>query len=142
MTYAQERIAEVWDEAWPLILEHQRAVGRPVDVMPDRNTYHRLEQHGMVLYTLRRDGVLMGYATFMVGAFPQQPGIVQAIQDALFIHPDARGFGSGKFLLWVERQLRERGVQKLTWLMPASTSWRWLEALGYEPDYTAFSRTL
>lgn len=136
-SFQQERIADVWDEAEGLVAEHQLAVGRRTESV-DRTAY---DAPHMLGFTLRVDGELKGYATFYLGAAAQQPSVMQAIQDALYVRPEVRGAASGKFLLWVEAQLRKLGAQKVTWLLPSGARFGWLTRLGYSPEYTAFSRS-
>lgn len=140
MTHGQERIADIWEEGQPLVAEHQLAVGRPVE-LADKATYEAMDDAGLVCFTLRDEGKLVGYALFFMGALPQMPSKVQAVQDALYIKREARGHAGGKFLLWVEKQLMEMGAGRITWMVPAGSGWSWLQTMGYTPEYTAFTRT-
>lgn len=112
MTYAQERISELWDEAWTLVVNNAAESGLGViPFQPNRRAYDELERLGVTrLYTLRRDGVLVGYALFMLSFPPMYAGTKVAVQDVFYVDPAHRGFGAAKFLLWTEQQLKAEGA--------------------------------
>lgn len=141
MKFTRERIADFWHEAKALIAEHQLEVGRPIE-LADQATYERLNDAGMVAFCMRDGETLVGYATFVVGKFPQQPGVTQGIQDALYVRPKARGSASGRFILWIEKELIDMGAERITWMIPDGERFGWLLRMGYEPEYRAFSRTV
>lgn len=137
MTFAEERIADVWDEMQGLVTDHVLATRQ--HGWPQRSAYEAMP---LTFYTMRdADRVLRGYGVFIVLVHPQT-GLLEAIQDALYIAPEARGHAGGKFLLWIESQIIATGAVKLTWMMPNGHNGSWLYRLGYDMEYMAFSRSL
>ena len=119
LSFRQETVAEVADEAAALAREHWREVEAPLhgqrDYTPDRARYDSLERLGMLCITTARDGEgrLAGYAVL--------EGEVVAALDGLYLAPAARrGFNALALLQSAEAALAARGAGILQYSSPAS----------------------
>ena len=142
MTYAQERIAEVWDEAWPLIVAnaHETALS-DIPFQPNRRHYEELERLGVMrLYTARVGGVLVGYTLFLVSFHPQYAGTKMAIQEVLYMDPAHRGFGAARFIVWSDDKLKAEGAGAVMRQVRhgAADYGRTLERMGYVPTQLSY----
>lgn len=78
--------------------------------------YAALEQMGrFVVYTARDDGKLVGYSAFFVQKHLHYADLTTAINDVLFVHPDARGTTGIRLIKFCESELKALGVHKLIW---------------------------
>lgn len=130
-------------EAIPLIRAHGEEIGMtvlPERFQPDLNLYAAMERNGHLLWiTVRRDGVLVGYAMLLgMPSFPfagQQHGDVEAIY---LIERERHGWTVRRLLEEVERQARAHGIKHLTlnvWA-PQHRFSQLLEVLGWEAKQT------
>ena len=146
MTYAQERIADVWDEAWLLMQAHAReAAIHEIPFQPGRSVYERMEKAGATrLFTARSAGVLIGYAVFVLSFHPHYVGEKVATQDVVYVEQSHRGFGAAKFLAWAEGQLKAEGAGAVIWSVRVGSVdfGRTLKRMGYEPSHTAYFKRL
>lgn len=97
VTFSREHYASVIAEALPLIRHHYAEVSHnpdiPVDI--DHEKYHAAEALGIFrAYTARIQGALVGYLAFMLTKHQHHKDKVLAVQDALYVMPAHRGFGS------------------------------------------------
>ena len=137
MVYARESLAAVLPEVMPLLAAHWAEVAHykdiPLDV--DVEAYCQFEASGAFrVYTARNgNGVLLGYAAYVVRFNPHYRGSLQAHQDVLFLRPDARGLG-GELVRYSEETLRAEGVQVITQHVKVATprTGALMERLGYE----------
>lgn len=112
MRYAVESVAECWDEIVPLAGRHHASARFPWPFRPNREFYDGLERAKVLSVFTMRDGrqFLQGYATFVILDHPHMECRV-ASQDTIYVLPEARGYGSGKFLLWCDERLKALGAQ-------------------------------
>ena len=127
LSFRQETVAEVADEAAALAREHWREVEAPLhgqrDYTPDRARYDSPERLGMLCITTARDGEgrLAGYAVFTLAPCPHLEGEVVAALDGLYLAPAARrGFNALALLQSAEAALAARGAGILQYSSPAS----------------------
>jgi hypothetical protein len=91
-TLAQERLSEIRHEAMPLLLRHWGEIAlnqatTPLD--PDWEAYRRLEDAGVLhVTTLRVDGELIGYVSFLVAPNLHYRTVVVATDDVFFLLPE------------------------------------------------------
>ena len=101
---------ELFEEALPLLLLHYRSVAhfKDIEFSPDYETYLKMDELGMLrIYTARdSDKNMLGYAVFFVRKNMHYKESLQAVQDILFIHPEARGFGR-RFIPYCEEELKK-----------------------------------
>lgn len=105
---------ELIDELIPSFVEHDRAVSHYPDIPlnPDYETFLAAEHAGRLRVFTARDEKseeILGYSVFFVSPHIQKKHSIQAEETALFIHPEARGFGP-RFISWTEEQLFGEGV--------------------------------
>lgn len=106
---------ELFEEMLPLLTIHYKSVAHYQDIefSPDYASYLKLADIGMLrIFTARKEvsNEMIGYAVFFVRQNLHYKNSLQAVQDILFIHPEARGFGR-RFITWCEDMLRPEGVQ-------------------------------
>lgn len=146
MTFQQERIADVWDEAWPLMQTNAGESGLGViPFQPNRRVYDELERLGVTrLYTARANGVLVGYGLFLLSFHPQYAGTKLATQEVLYMDPVHRGFGAAKFLTYTEQELKAEGAGAVMRHVRhgAVDYGRSLERLGYQAVQTAYLKVM
>ena len=115
MQFAREKIWDLWEEAWPLLVEHWGEVAKYSDIKldPDFTAYHEAELNGALrVYTARAEGVLVGYAAFMVRGNAHYKSSIQAVQDVVFLRKACRrGLVGYKLLKFADDQLATEGVQ-------------------------------
>lgn len=145
MNFARETLDTCLNEAKPLLIDHWKEIAQYDDILLDVDTerYYNLERSGFLrIYTARKDGLLVGYAVFVVNTHPHYKNSLQAMQDIIFIHPSHRGTG-GKFILWCDRQLKDEGVQVVFHHIKAKHDWgKMLERFGYELIDKIYGRRL
>lgn len=130
---------ELFEEMLPLLNLHYASVAHYQDIefAPDYASYLKLAEMGALrIFTAREEksGVMIGYAVFFVRQNLHYKNSLQAVQDILFIHPEARGFGA-RFITWCEDILRAHGVQAVYHHVKAKPELNFsplLERLDYE----------
>ena len=146
MTFSQERIADVWDEAWPLMVANANESGLQVlPFQPNRRVYDELEALGATrLYTARAAGVLVGYALFLLSFHPQYAGTKLAMQEVMYVDPAHRGFGAAKFLAYTDQALKAEGAGAVMRHVRhgAVDYGKSLERMGYLPIQTAYLKVV
>lgn len=107
-------IASHWDEAEALTRQHHQEVGAlPADEFDlDRARYEQLEKLGAfkAFFARTEDGKLVGYAGHTLSWHLQFKRTYWAMQDALFVLPAHRGWGSMRFLVYLDKELAALGV--------------------------------
>lgn len=109
-----------WDEIFALSTKHwhqqaRHKEARPYD--PDREKYFALEAAGLIrFYTLRRDGVLLGYATYLV--LPKHLHYKTwsyATAETFFVDDayGARGWGYLRLFRFAEQDLKALGCRSI-----------------------------
>lgn len=145
LRFRKERFEEAWDEAITLMQQHHDEVGpfRGEKLTASLNVFAGLEMGGSArLFTAREDDELLGYATFMIGANPNYVHLTQAVQSAIFIRPDKRGFGA-RFIDWCDAELKKDGVNVVFQYVSIHHDFSsTLLRLGYEKAETVYLRRL
>lgn len=115
--------------------------GLPVDL--NTPLYENLNRSGFLkIYTVRDDGLLVGYCTFILQPHLQHKDHIQARQDVLFIKKEYRGKGV-KFLTWCEQQLKDIGVSFIFRSVTKIKDWSLiLKRLNYEEVETIYMKDL
>ena len=140
ITFARELLCEVVQEVQPLLQQHYAELTLHKDVVkldPQWEQYALLEQlERFVVFTVRDDGALVGYAAFFVMKHLHYAGLVHAQNDVLFLaRPHRRGTTALRFLAYCEEQLRAIGAHKLTYHVKFSLDWRpILHRQGYQDE--------
>lgn len=112
--FTREPFATAWLGIEPLVKAHWDEVKYKgaVLAMPDLKVYAAAcAANRLATFTVRRDGVIIGYATFWIHPFPQEGGRIGAWQDAVYLDPKARqGANGAAFLAWCDEQLAAVGA--------------------------------
>ena len=92
--FAQEKLSEIREEAFPLLLRHWGEIalnkdGTPLD--PDWRKYKLLEDAGMFhVTTMRIGGELVGYVAFVVTPNLHYRTMIVAQDDIFYLAPEHR----------------------------------------------------
>ena len=149
VVYATEPLHQWRRDADPLLYDHWQELSSYPDVPldPDWSWYDQMEaKQGLVIYTARLDGDLVGYALFVGrNPHPHYKSAFWAMNDIIRISPDHRRKGIGRGLLdYAEADLKRRGVNfiQIRTKQKHPELAMMLEARGYEPDEVNYSRRL
>jgi GNAT superfamily N-acetyltransferase len=138
LTMAQETLAECLDDhAKTFLALHWAEISTTPDIPlnPDYAQYERLEADGVLrCYILRDQGVLQGYAVFMLTQSLKYQTL-DAMCDLLYVAPRYRhGLIGGRFMGWCDEQLAKEGVQLVRHCVQRTYAYdATLLRLGYEP---------
>lgn len=115
MEFSKENLTpEVFRELAPLLTEHASEIPhyKGLDISPDFSTYLNLQAAGALrLFTLRKDGRLVGYSAFIVHPHKHSKQSLQANEDLIFISKQYReGIGGYRFIKWCDGELLKEGI--------------------------------
>lgn len=135
--FKRERAHDVFEEMIPLLEAHFHEIAHFKDIPfnPDRELYEAMEEQGCLrVFTARNDGVLIGYAVYVVRHNGHYKSSLQAVQDVLFLLPEYRKARLGAELISVcDNVLRAEGVQVVYQHVKLAHNFGpLLEKLGYE----------
>lgn len=139
-TFAKETVLGVADEIEPLLKLHYEEVALNKDVArldPDWARYVALEERGdLHVFTIRDNGVLIGYAVFFMVWHIHYKLLRVAQNDIVFILPERRhGLLASKFTDYCEEALKKLGAQKITYHIKVALNWSpLLIRKGYEHE--------
>lgn len=111
ITVQRQVIADILEEAKPLLATHWREIAQYQDIPlnPDWEFYRT--SSALRCFTVRAAGQLAGYAVFGVGQNKHYMSSLQAVQDLIYVNPADRG-GIGRQLVRTsEQELKAEGVQ-------------------------------
>jgi L-amino acid N-acyltransferase YncA len=114
----QERFADFFRDAKPLMSEHCIAVGEPADEYERKNLelFERLDRGGkLLIMTARLNGRMLGYLVTAIGpSFEHDDGRQMATQLPFHVSPDAGGLGLGMRLQRATiARAKEKGVRRM-----------------------------
>lgn len=114
LTINIEKLADVRDECQGLIEQHWQeiAVWQDIPLAPNWLAYEQMEgASALVIYTVRDDARLVGYAVFFMRSHIHYKNHVWALNDIIWVHPDYRNGRIGLELtqFW-ENDLKSRNV--------------------------------
>lgn len=137
VTFQRERLSDIRSEIAPLLEAHWHEIAHYDDIPldPDWDAYDQSEDLGLVrCFTVRHDGLLAGYAVFVVRTNPHYRMSKQANQDVLFLIPEMRRSSTGaRLIAWCDDQLRSEGCQVVIQHIKAKHNFGpLLERQGYE----------
>jgi GNAT superfamily N-acetyltransferase len=108
---------ELWDEAWPLIERHYRALGAwsGAPLEPDVDRYAAMQAYGSLrVFTARWHGRLVGYLAYMVHSGLHYSTLTFASEDVVWIDPEVRASRVASDLFsYAEECLREENVDRI-----------------------------
>lgn len=149
MIFAREKYSQkLIEEMIPLWKAHDKEVpgigGIALD--PDLSAYEKMDVAGILrIFTVRdTPGSLHGYQVMMVSLHPHSRKSLQAVQDILYICPEARkGLEGYLFIKWCCEQLKEEGVQVVHQYISAKNDFgKMLERAGYHLEDFSYARRL
>lgn len=116
ITYQEDNIATVL-ERHDILLAHFYEVEKDeihMEVDIDYDTYYTLEDSGVLkTFTVKDDGVLIGYYTVVLYPNLHYKGRLYGVADMMYLIEGYRGRGIGsKFIYFVNAHLENRGVEK------------------------------
>lgn len=143
-SFQQERLEEVWYEAVGLLKKHEEEVG-PLrgqgKLAPNERAYHIAARNGFFrVYTMRAEGLLVGYSVLAITPHLHYSGLVFAIEDVIYVLPEHRGLRAVQFIDWMDRHLLEE-VDCITRHSTGAKPWgRTLERMHYRSLGTTYIR--
>lgn len=111
ITVQRELIADILEEAKPLLELHWREIAHYQDIPLDPDWEFYRSSPFLRCYTVRSHRQLVGYAVFGVGRNKHYMGSLQAVQDIVYVHPVHRGVAGFRLLRFCDAQLKAEGVQ-------------------------------
>ena len=139
LIFQVERIADIHEEAGPLLLEHWEEIAVDKDSVPldpDWPTYFNLDSAGAVHCVTARDGgKLIGYAVYFVIPSLHYRGLLVADSDIFWLSPEHRkGLTGVRLLKFAEETLVLRGVNRIVNKVKIKHDVGAIfERMGYEP---------
>lgn len=110
--FNEESYALIKNDARVLFQKHYDEVVKHKDIplQVHDEAYLALDKYDTFkVYTARKNGILVGYNTYFISDNLHYKNCKQAVQDAIYIDKDHRGFGR-EFLKYSEDQLKKLGV--------------------------------
>ncbi len=109
---------------------------------PEIPVYRAMETAGTLkIFTLRRDGVLIGYCTMLVRRH-HHANQVRAVEDGLYIRPECRGRGA-EFIFWIDEQLAAMGARVVyRSVQSLHDHGKMFERQGYQVSEITWSKTI
>lgn len=146
MKFKSEKIADVLEEAKPLLLKHWEEIAHYKDIPfdPDYDQYIKLEELGTTRSFSARteDGVLIGYAVFFVRPHIHYRSTLMAYQDIIFLDKAHRGIGFF-FIKFCDDSLRSEGIKVVLQHIKAKFNWGpMIERMGYELQDLIYTKRL
>lgn len=135
--FSKEKVLGVADEIEPLLRQHYEEVALHQDVVPldpDWARYVAMEEDGnLLVYTVRKEGRLVGYAVFFLVPHIHYRTTLVASNDILYLHPSCRrGTLALRFIKWVEQQAKACGAKRIMWHVKKENDW---SAILHRIDY-------
>lgn len=112
--FAVETYESLLDDIKPMLVPHkdELAVYEDIPLDPDYDFYRRAGEAGLLTFlTVREEGVLIGYAIFIVRLHAHYKGHRWALNDITWLHPNYRGAHIGAaFIAFWDKYFAEIGV--------------------------------
>ncbi len=140
-------VAIVKAEGQELLHEHYLELTKHKEVVklaPDWEAYEGLEAAGKLMsLVVRAEGVLVGYAAFLIGPHLHYRDLFVAVNDVLFLKAEYRGSTGVRLIKAVEDLMQKLGVQKILWhAKPGTVLEKLLPRMDYSPEDTVFGKLL
>ena len=148
VTYQQEFLESVEEEAKPLIKDHWEEIALNKGIIklnPDWNAYHTLEDNGnLKVFTARSYGHLIGYFVVILRNHIHYKDHIFAANDILFLKKESRkGLVGAKLIKFAEGCLKEDGVSVLVVNTKCHKPFdKLLKWLGYNHIENVYSKLL
>ncbi|MCG5241398.1 GNAT family N-acetyltransferase [Azospirillum doebereinerae] len=119
LTFQTEALADVRDEAAPLLRRHWQEIAldrETVPLDPNWDAYAQIEAAGLMHITTARDetGALVGYSAYFIAPNLHYQSLVVAETDIFWLAPEHRqGLAGARLIKAAEAALAARGVNKV-----------------------------
>lgn len=147
MQLQQEMLFEVASEVQDLLEMHYEELTLNKDkvrLKPMWERYAALERAGaFVIYTARKNGVLVGYSAFFINQHLHYADLTVAANDVLFLHPRHRTGRNGiRLIQFCENELKQKLVSfKMTWHAKMNTDLSsMLNRMGYSTEESMLAK--
>lgn len=148
ITMGQESLAEcLHAQSKALLAQHWAEIATQPDIPLDPwfAGYEDLETRGFLrCYVLRDEGLVQGYAVFLIQQSLKYQTSREAYCDLLYLVPRLRrGLMGSRFIQWCDQQLSKDGVQVVRHHVQRTRDFGpVLLRLGYEQEETVYSHRL
>lgn len=146
MEYARENLTRaLWAEASGLTYFHNEEVGLlpREDFSPDWEKFSLLDSNNTLeIFTARNDGMLVGYATYMIGKHHYYSGRRFATQDLIYMKREYRGKQAFEFMKFINEKLKFCGVDIIICSTAKIDYSGALKALGYSEVGKTYARIM
>jgi hypothetical protein len=103
--YAKESYADCIDDILLYLDAHADEV-EDLDIEPVLEVYEAGDASGQLgIFTMRKNGELVGYAAFWRGGHPHHKGKVFAVCDLVYVTEEHRGYEALEFFRWIEENI-------------------------------------
>jgi len=146
VNYQQELLYTCRGDAGELLEMHYHEIALNKDKIklnPDWEAYEALEDSNQLrIFTVRDDGKLVGYSSFIVMPMLHNKGYAQAVSDTVYLHPEYRkGYTGVNLLKFSEKCLKEDGVTNIhVYVTFRKDFGNIMDHLGYNPTETLYSK--
>lgn len=108
---------------------------------PDWDTYQAASHNGNVwVVTARENGVLIGYAAFVIANNLRYKRIIEATCNSIFVESSHRGLIGKKLLEKADEFLSNAGVHETQYINKGPRFDRLLARHGYGPEFTIWRK--
>lgn len=149
ITYQEERFSEAKHETVDLVAEHWREITEnpDTDMKPDLDWdwFANADELGLLrAFTVRVDGVLVGYIVFLLMTLPHYKTFLVACDDAFFLKKEYRnGMVGVKMFREAEKMLAGYGVKRVIYHEKhKAPTGKVFKYLGYRPVETLWWKEL
>lgn len=117
LTFALERFADVYEEMYPLLIEHYDEISQHkeqgIPLAPQPEVYQARENAGNLLMVIARDsGRIVGYFVAIIAPALHYQSCLTCSPDIFYVQQDYRRGGAALGMFqFVEAELRRRGVR-------------------------------
>ncbi len=145
LSFNEEGLRACYKDIEALSQEHYLEVAtnqnvRELDI--DWNAYFAMEN--LHVFTMRSDGLLVGYISIFIHNHPRYKSWIHAVSDVYYVVPEHRGPDAVKFFQWMEREVRDKyGVMAIHIQDKIhQTRERFFTYLGYKPIEQVYEKVL
>lgn len=136
MIFSKSSIKACLEESKPLLQKHWDEISHYKDIPldPDYDQYLKLEELGITrMFSARtKEGMLVGYALFLIRPHIHYKTCIMAYQDIIFIDPSRRGIGMF-FIQFCDEELKKEGINVVSQHVKNKFNFGpMLEKIGYE----------
>lgn len=148
ITYQEEQIENILGEMKPLLKLHWEELANNKDIRPldvDYNRYSQLNAAGYIrVFTVRDEGVLVGYASFTVGPNLHYQSWKYAVSDVYYLNKAYRNKGIGpEMFSMIEAWLKSLEVKSITVQDKINHSHEsFFKQMGYTPIEQLYEKVL